>query len=202
MGDSCSNNHRIRARGSTAAQLRRSPMINEFVLSVRPASCQPRSLVIKLPLANVLNTDWWMSMANEGLRWLLFPPSQFSQCGGKPIPDCYWRVLNAGWWPPSWIARGGFCYRFIVMFLARGVLYSSKKADTGPFPQIYIFQMLPQKNTNSYPVWEAQGKCLPLFSLSLKCLVSTIFTSPKNRCLPLSTFSKRTLTLLLVRFEY
>lgn len=34
-----------------------STMINEFVLSVRPASCQPRSLVIKLPLVNVLNTD-------------------------------------------------------------------------------------------------------------------------------------------------
>lgn len=33
------------------------PMINEFVLSVMPASCQPRSLVIKLPLVNVLNTD-------------------------------------------------------------------------------------------------------------------------------------------------
>lgn len=32
-------------------------VINEFVLSGRPASCQPRSLLIKLALANVLNTD-------------------------------------------------------------------------------------------------------------------------------------------------
>lgn len=68
---------------SAAAQHRRSTMINEFVLSVSPASCLPRSLVIKLPLVNVLNTDWWMIMANEGLLWLLLPPSQFSQCKAK-----------------------------------------------------------------------------------------------------------------------
>lgn len=45
-----------RGRGSTAPSPP-PPVINEFVLSVRPASCQPRSLLIKLPLANVLNTD-------------------------------------------------------------------------------------------------------------------------------------------------
>lgn len=85
------------------------PMINEFVLSVRPASCQRRSLLIKLPLANVLNTDWWMSVANEGLLWLLWPPPQ-------PGLPTYTRllltVLNGGRWPPPWIAFGGFVEPF------------------------------------------------------------------------------------------
>lgn len=76
-----------------------SPVINEFVLSGRPASCQPRSLLIKLPLANVLNTDWWMSMANEGLLWLLYSHCRLPRRGGKPIPHCYWHVLSAGWRP-------------------------------------------------------------------------------------------------------
>lgn len=102
-----SSRERGERRRSSTAPSPPLPLINEFVLSVRPASCQPRSLLIKLALATVLNTDWWMSVANEGLRWLLCPLSQFSGSEGKPRPDCYWHVLSAGWWP-SLVPLGGF----------------------------------------------------------------------------------------------
>lgn len=179
MGDSYSNNHRIRERGSTAAQLRRSPMINEFVLSVRPASCQPRSLVIKLPLANVLNTDWWMSMANEGLRWLLFPPPSFLSAEGnlyQIVIDVYW--MQAGGRLPA-LLEVVFVTASLSCFLPAGFCTVQRKQIREHFHRFTYFKCCLKKNTNSYPVWEAKGKCFSLFSLSLKCLVFTIFTSPK-----------------------
>jgi len=88
--NSCSDNHRSE-RGSAAAQHHGSLMINEFVLSVMLAFCQPRSLLIKLPLVNALNTDWWMSMPNEGLLDFCIPapPPPFFLCERKT----YTRVL-------------------------------------------------------------------------------------------------------------
>lgn len=109
-------------------------------------------------------------------------PSLFSQCKWKPIPDCYWHVLNVGWWPCAWTALGGFinienfvhsCPQGVLRF---SILLWSEKA--GKFPQMYTSH---KQFLNKSPSLKAKCKYFFLFFELLRAFLPFHSIKLQNR---------------------